>query len=99
MVVVVVVLVVVVVVVVEVVLDVVFLSNSSVNFLTISSSSSRFLAGTMVFARATSRSFSFRDSLEVRLGSNSIEKFGLEKTLEFWLEIPYTKEMFKNVQV
>ena len=34
------------------------------------------------------------------LGSNSIEKFWLEfwpeKSLEFWLEIPYTKKKFKN---
>ena len=30
------------------------------------------------------------------LGPNSIEKFWLEKPLEFWLEIPYTKKMFKN---
>ena len=34
------------------------------------------------------------------LGSNSIEIFWLEfwpeKSLEFWLEIPYTKKMFKN---
>ena len=29
------------------------------------------------------------------LGSDSIEKFWLEKSLEFWLEIPYTrKKMF-----
>ena len=36
----------------------------------------------------------------VNLGPNSIEKiwleFRLEKPLEFWLEIPYTKKMFKN---
>ena len=34
------------------------------------------------------------------LGHNSIGKFWLEfrleKPLEFWLEIPYTKKMFKN---
>ena len=30
------------------------------------------------------------------LGPNSIEKFWLEKSLEFWLEIPSTKEMFTN---
>ena len=24
------------------------------------------------------------------------KKFWLEKSLEFWLEIPYTKKMFKN---
>ena len=31
------------------------------------------------------------------LGPNSIEKFWLEKSLEFWLEIPYTKKKLKNV--
>ena len=35
-----------------------------------------------------------------RLGPNSIEifwlEFWLEKPLEFWLEISYTKKMFKN---
>ena len=35
--------------------------------------------------------------LSVTLGGNSIEKCWLEKSLEFWLEIPYTKEMFKNL--
>ena len=34
------------------------------------------------------------------LEPNSIEKFGysfgLKKSLEFWLEIPYTEKMFKN---
>ena len=29
-------------------------------------------------------------------GPNSIDKFWLEKSLEFSLEIPYTKKMFKN---
>ena len=41
-----------------------------------------------------------RKGIEARLGPNSTEKFWLEfrleKSLEFWLEIPYTKEMFKN---
>ena len=27
---------------------------------------------------------------------DSIEKVWLEKSLEFWLEIPYTNKMFKN---
>ena len=35
-----------------------------------------------------------------RLGPNSIEKnwpeFRLERSLEFWLEIPYTKKLLKN---
>ena len=39
-------------------------------------------------------------SSEARQGGDSIEKFWLEfwleKLLEFWLEIPYTKKMFKN---
>ena len=34
------------------------------------------------------------------LGPNSIEtfwlEFWLEKSLEFWLEIPYTEKVFKN---
>ena len=34
------------------------------------------------------------------LGGNSIDKFQLEcqleKSLEFWLEIPYTEKKFKN---
>ena len=38
--------------------------------------------------------------VHVDLGPNSIEKFRLEfwleKSLEFWLEIPYTMKMFKN---
>ena len=29
-------------------------------------------------------------------GGNSIEKNWLEKPLEFWLDIPYTKKKFKN---
>ena len=37
---------------------------------------------------------------EAHQGPNSIEKiwleFWLEKPLEFWLEISYTKKMFKN---
>ena len=41
-----------------------------------------------------------RKGSEARLGPNSIEKFWLEfrleKLLEFWLEIPHTKKMFKN---
>ena len=38
---------------------------------------------------------SFRMLLERCLGHNSIEKFWLEKPLEFGLEIPSTKKMFK----
>ena len=40
--------------------------------------------------------------MTVTLGPNSIEKiwfeFRLEKPLEFWLEIPYTKKTFKDGQ-
>ena len=41
-----------------------------------------------------------RKGIEARLGPNSMEKFSLEfrleKSLEFWLEIPYNKKLFKN---
>ena len=36
------------------------------------------------------------EATEEEQGRDSIGNFWLEKPLEFWLEIPYTKKMFKN---